>query len=315
MSKIIRDSVWGDPVVIEAPPPPPPPPPEEIQEPEGEPRVEGDPVLEEEKDERWLEVNAEIAEAKKKADAEIREAKAQAVKDIEAAREETEKAREAMMAECRAQKKEAEQLLAKAKTDSAVMRADAEQETKAIIEDAHEQARHIMEDARTEGHEQGVAEGREEGMKQVREEEQQTILDANAKAEKTLADAKESCRLYVENAENKIASIAMEIADRVLPQHFIDVPQIILPLVREALLKVKDQSEVHIRVAPSNFDLVLVARSEFQGLLEGQALLEVHSDENLSPGDVVIETPNGNVDARLSTQLDMIRKSIQDVMK
>jgi len=315
LSKIIRDSVWGDPVVIEAPPPPPPPPPEEIQEPEGEPRVEGDPVLEEEKDERWLEVNAEIAEAKKKADAEIREAKAQAVKDIEAAREETEKAREAMMAECRAQKKEAEQLLAKAKTDSAVMRADAEQETKAIIEDAHEQARHIMEDARTEGHEQGVAEGREEGIKQVREEEQQTILDANAKAEKTLADAKESCRLYVENAENKIASIAMEIADRVLPQHFIDVPQIILPLVREALLKVKDQSEVHIRVAPSNFDLVLVARSEFQGLLEGQALLEVHSDENLSAGDVVIETPNGNVDARLSTQLDMIRKSIQDVMK
>ena len=315
MSKIIRDSVWGDPVVIEAPPPPPPPPPEEIQEPEGEPRVEGESVLEEEKDERWLEVNAEIAEAKKKADAEIREAKAQAVKDIEAAREETEKAREAMMAECRAQKKEAEQLLAKAKTDSAVMRADAEQETKAIIEDAHEQARHIMEDARTEGHEQGVAEGREEGIKQVREEEQQTILDANAKAEKTLADAKESCRLYVENAENKIASIAMEIADRVLPQHFIDVPQIILPLVREALLKVKDQSEVHIRVAPSNFDLVLVARSEFQGLLEGQALLEVHSDENLSAGDVVIETPNGNVDARLSTQLDMIRKSIQDVMK
>ena len=38
-----------------------------------------------------------------------------------------------------------------------------------------------------------------------------------------------------------------------------------------------------------------------------------HTD--LAQGDVVIETPNGNVDARLSTQLDMIRKSIQDAMK
>ena len=93
------------------------------------------------------------------------------------------------------------------------------------------------------------------------------------------------------------------------------MPQIILPLVKEALLKVRDQSEIHIRVAPANYDLVLLARSEYQGLLEGQALLEVHSDENLSQGDVVIETPNGNVDARLSTQLGMIRKSIQDVMK
>ena len=153
------------------------------------------------------------------------------------------------------------------------------------------------------------------GIRQIREEEKQIILDANAKAEKTLADAKESCRSYVENAENEIASIAMKIADRVLPQHFIDVPQIILPLVRKALLKVRDQSEIHIRVAPANYVLVLMARSEYQGLLEGQALLEVHSDETLSQGDVVIETPNGNVDARLSTQLGMIRKSIQDVMK
>lgn len=312
MSKIIRDSVWGDPVIIEAPPPPPP---QEIQEPEEEPRTESEPGTGDETDGKMLEVDAEIVEARKKAEAEILEAKAQAVKEIEAAREETEKAREAMMAECRAQKKEAEQLLSKAKTDSAVMRADAEQETKAIIEDAHEQARHIMEDAKEKGHEQGVAEGREEGIRQIREEEKQIILDANAKAEKTLADAKESCRSYVENAENEIASIAMEIADRVLPQHFIDVPQIILPLVREALLKVRDQSEIHIRVAPSNYDLVLLARSEYQGLLEGQALLEVHSDETLSQGDVVIETPNGNVDARLSTQLGMIRKSIQDAMK
>ena len=93
------------------------------------------------------------------------------------------------------------------------------------------------------------------------------------------------------------------------------VPTLILPLVRKALLKVKDQSEVHVRVAPESYDLVLMGRSEFQGLLEGQALLEVHSDDNLSTGDVVIETPNGNVDARLSTQLDLIRKSIQDAIK
>ena len=120
---------------------------------------------------------------------------------------------------------------------------------------------------------------------------------------------------YVQNAENEIAEIAMEIVNHVLPQHFIDVPTLILPLVRKALLKVKDQSEVHVRVAPESYDLVLMGRSEFQGLLEGQALLEVHSDQSLTVGDVVIETPNGNVDARLSTQIEMIRKSIQDAIK
>ncbi len=306
MSKIIKASVWGEPVVIEAPPPPPPPEKKPAEDFSGD-----DSELSEE--ERIKKRAAQ--KALDEADEQIAEAWTTAKKEIDAAKAEIQVARESMMSECTALKKEAERALAKAKTDAAVMRADAEQETKSIIEDAHEQARHIMEDARAKGHEEGLAAGREEGIKQIREEEKQTILDANAKAEKTLADAKESSLVYVENAENEIASMAMEIADRVLPQHFIDVPQIILPLVRKALLKVRDQSEIHIRVAPQNFDLVLMGRNEFQNLVEGQSLLEVHSDETLSAGDVVIETPNGNVDARLSTQLDMIRKAIQDVMK
>lgn len=317
MSKIIKDSIYNEPYVIEAPPPPPPPPEEEPGLPK-EPELLGetdDNLFSEEELRLRDEVAAEIAAAKEKAKAEISSLRAEAEKEISDAKEATEKAREAMMAECHALKKDAEQMLSKAKTDCAVMRTDAEQETKAILDDAHEQARHIMEDAKKEGHEKGLIEGREEGIRQVREEEKQTILDANAKAEKTLADAKEECRVYVQGAENEIASLAMEIADHVLPQHFIDVPTIILPLVRTALMKVKDQSEVHIRVAPESYDLVLMGRSEFQGLLEGQALLEVHSDQNLTVGDVVIETPNGNVDARLSTQLELIRKSIQDAMK
>lgn len=316
MSKIIKASVNEEPYIIEAPPPPPP------EEGAKKKKSEDEHLSAEETmgliaslQHKKEALESEISTMRENAIAAMAEAKAEAEKEIADAKEETEKAREAMMAECHAIKKDAEHMLSKAKTDSAVMRANAEQETKAILDDAHEQARHIMEDAKKEGHEKGLAEGREEGIRQIREEEKQTILDANAKAEKTLADAKEECRVYVQGAENEIATLAMEIADHVLPQHFIDVPTVILPLVRKALMKVKDQSEVHILVAPESYDLVLMGRSEFQGLLEGQALLEVHSDQNLKVGDVVIETPNGNVDARLSTQLELIRKSIQDAMK
>ena len=307
MSRIIKGSVWSEaPRIVEVPQPPPP-----EEEKEEEEHGEGEERPEEPPEEE---------------DTGPSEAEIEMLRDLRRRRErdeaELEAKREAMMAECLTQKKEAdnikkeaEDFLAQTKADCAAMRADAEQETKAIIDDAHEQAQHIRDDAEKAGHEKGVAEGREEGIRQIKDEQKQIILDANAKAEKTLADAKEECRVYVVNAENEIASLAMDIVEHILPQHFIDVPQVVLPLVRKAILKVKDQSEVHVRVAPSSFDLVLMARSEFQGLLEGQALLEVHSDEDLGEGDVVIETPNGNVDARLSTQLDIIRKAIQDVMQ
>ena len=48
-------------------------------------------------------------------------------------------------------------------------------------------------------------------------------------------------------------------------------------------------------------------------MLEGNASLEVLSDESLQPGDCILETPNGNVDARFATQLELIKKAVQDV--
>ena len=120
---------------------------------------------------------------------------------------------------------------------------------------------------------------------------------------------------YVQEAEKQIVTIVMEVADKILPQHFIDVPQVILPLVRKALLKVRDQSQIVIHVCPESYDMVLMAKAEFQSLLEGNSVLTVKSDESLANGDCVIETPNGTVDARLATQLELIKKSVQDVMQ
>ena len=114
-------------------------------------------------------------------------------------------------------------------------------------------------------------------------------------------------------AEDDITSIAMSAVEQILPQHFIDAPQIILPLVRKALMKVRDQAEVTVHVAPDAYEFVLMAQAEFQHMLEGQAVLLIQSDASLQPGDCVLETPNGNVDARLATQIELVKKAIRDV--
>lgn len=299
MSRIIKASVWEEePCVVEVPLPVPPPffPEDEVEDTAG-----ADPK------------RAAARRGKKYRATEDDLIRYQ--KELDEAKAAFAETREAMMADLYRKKQEAEALLEQARRDGEAMRAEAETERQNIIEDAHRQAESIREDAKTAGHEEGTAAGREEGIAQIREEEKQILLDANAKAEKTMTDAKEASRAYVLQAEDEIAAIAMDIADKVLPQHFIDVPQIILPLIRKALLKVKDQPEVIIRVSPDDYDLVLLARSEFQTILEGSsAVLEVRSDEHLGPGACILETPNGNVDARVATQLEIIRQAVQDVM-
>ncbi len=49
-------------------------------------------------------------------------------------------------------------------------------------------------------------------------------------------------------------------------------------------------------------------------LTDGTAVLEVISDDTLKPGDCVIETPNGGVDARLLTQIELMKNAIESVL-
>jgi flagellar assembly protein FliH len=220
-----------------------------------------------------------------------------------------------MLATIREKEERAERLLKEAKISCEILKQETRQKQEDLLKEAQEQAEAMKTEAREAGHSEGLAAGREEGIAQIREEQKQLLLDANAKAEQTLNAARAEMETYVQEAEKQIVTIVMEVADKILPQHFIDVPQVILPLVRKALLKVRDQSQIVIHVCPESYDMVLMAKAEFQSLLEGNSVLTVKSDESLANGDCVIETPNGTVDARLATQLELIKKSVQDVMQ
>ncbi len=207
----------------------------------------------------------------------------------------------------------AESLLEETREKCMVMVQDAEYASELTEMNARQLAEEIKEEARVAGKEEGFQEGHKDGVKQATEECECIIAEAHDKAGALMQTALEARKIYLQKAEDDIVCIAMHIIERILPQHFIDAPQIILPLVRKALMKVRDQAEVTICVAPDAYELVLMAQSEFQHMLEGQAVLLVKSDESLQLGDCVLETVNGNVDARLATQIELVKKAIQDV--
>ena len=193
---------------------------------------------------------------------------------------------------------------------------DAEKAKAAAIEQGHAEGHEAgFKEGHEAGYEEGVKQGREDGEKAVREELAEIIRQANAKAEKTIQDAKEQTSSYFVKAEDDVAKVVMKAIEKILPQHFIESPQVILPVVREVIQLVRDQKDIKVHVEPDSFDLVLMARSEFQSMLtDSTADLEIVSDETLKPGDVVIETPNGGVDAKLSTQIELMKGAIEAML-
>lgn len=241
-------------------------------------------------------------------EAEREQAARQRIADMEA----TMKAR---LADVENKQAEIERLLNDTKLKCAMQEAEAQEKKRLLLEEAQTKieadSAAALAAAKELGSREGYEAGYQEGLKAAQDEQRQAILDANALAEKTIADAKADKLNYLVEAEEQIAGMVLDIADKILPQHFIDVPQVILPLVRKAVMKIKDQPEVIVRVSPDQYDLLLLAKNEFQSLLEGQGTLEVKSDETLSVSDCVLESPAGNVDARLSVQLEAVKAAVR----
>lgn len=232
----------------------------------------------------------------------------QRIADLEA----TMKAR---LADVENKQAEIDRLLNDTKLKCAMQEAEAQEKKRLLLEEAQTKieadSAAALAAAKEQGSREGYEAGYQEGLKAAQDEQRQAILDANALAEKTIADAKADKLNYLVEAEEQIAGMVLDIADKILPQHFIDIPQVILPLVRKAVMKIKDQPEVIVRVSPDQYDLLLLAKNEFQSLLEGQGTLEVKSDETLSVSDCVLESPAGNVDARLSVQLEAVKAAVR----
>ncbi len=301
---IVRYMTVGEPVIIGQRPKPiveeePEPeipeeePQEEIEEPETEPEPEPEPEPERGIPQEVLDkVYAEIDEIERK----LKLTKIN-LRESQEARDQAEKL-----------KKEAQDI-----RDAAQVEAD-----KIIAETKH-QAEELLEQVHQEGfdagHEEGVEQGIKDGKERIEEELADIVRKANEQAQKTIQDAKEQTSEYFIRAEDDIVKIVMMAIEKILPQHFLDVPQVILPVVREAIFRVRDQKEIKIHVEPYSYDLILMARTEFQSMLtDGTATIEIVSDEALKPGDCVIETPNGGVDARLSTQINLLKSAVENVL-
>lgn len=231
-----------------------------------------------------------------------------------------------MMENLKAREARAEQMLRDAKIECEMLKIQAVEEGKAKVQaDTQEWVDSTRRQLETEveelkrttyetAYKEGLEQGRKDGEEAVRQEQKHIIDAANEKSQQTWANTLAEMDKYMVESENLIAEMVLQIADKILHKHLIDVPQVILPMVSEAIKKVQDQPKVTVRVSPEAYEYVLPARSELQSMLDGNATLQVAADETMGVGDCIVDSPNGTVDARLSTQMEQIKLAVRDMM-
>lgn len=192
--------------------------------------------------------------------------------------------------------------------------AAAREKAAAVVAAAGEDAAKLRREAYDEGYEKGFAEGRVNGEAAGLEQARGAIAEAADKASQILALARQQADEAFAAAERQVVELALAVASKVLAREVAENPTVILPIVKAALEKVQDQEQITIRVNPECYELVLAARPELQAGLARAASVAVVADGALKDGDCIVETPYGTVDARIDTQLELVKAAVKDLL-
>lgn len=206
-----------------------------------------------------------------------------------------------------------ESILREADAEAAKIVEEARRTAKAMIAEAEARSEEVRRAAYDEAFAKGQAEGQVKGEEAGLAKAQGAVDEAIARSQRVIAMAQEQARHEFDEAERSIIDIALAVASKILAREIAENPTTVLPIVRSAIDKVRDQEQITVRVHPDDYDFVLAARLELSAMLARDNALSVVADGALKNGDCMVETPYGTVDARIDTQLELVKAALREL--
>jgi len=165
-----------------------------------------------------------------------------------------------------------------------------------LISRAHEEANAIKERASREGFEYGLTQAKDE-------------LKKLGYAIAEFLDAKE---IAMQASSNDIAFLAIKVAEKIIKTEISCNESIVLSIVSDILNTIgKDETNIIIKTNPSDTDLVKENLPNIFPYGNANAKIGVVNDESVEWGSCIVETNNGMIDARFSTQIKILRKAFE----
>jgi flagellar assembly protein FliH len=207
----------------------------------------------------------------------------------------------------------AEQMINSAKEEAAAILAQAKILADQSSDEACQQVERIKQQAYDEGYQKGQEEGRAQGKQSGLDEMQVLINEAAEKAQGIVAASEKEAKEMILAAEGKIVEIALAVASRILACRIEEDPMTVLPIVKKALEKVRDQEQIVLRVSADDFEVVVQAKKEFQHIVGRDEAVTISVDRTIERGSCVIDTSCGLVDAKIDTQFAALKKALEGV--
>jgi len=165
------------------------------------------------------------------------------------------------------------------------------------------------EEGRAEGKAQGYHEGFESGLAEGKlafdAEHGQLTEEFAAKLDEFVGKAEQSLEEWYREAEESLASLAIEIARRAIHSELQTSRDSILEIAKQALAEVTPGSKVRLRCNPWDGSIIESRRDEITRSMATVRGFEIVDDPEIM-GGCVVETESGVVDATVELFLDRL---------
>lgn len=155
-----------------------------------------------------------------------------------------------------------------------------------------------IQKAQAAGHEQGYQDGLKKGLEEAEKVLQQlnnAIKDAIIQREALFDEAREKVLELVVKISKKVTFDAIDID-----------PEIVMRMINGVIDSLVDRSQLTIKVNPKHLPIV---EQNIERYLIGSTTIKkisIEPDARVQYGGCFIETPTGDIDARLNSQFDVI---------
>ena len=178
-------------------------------------------------------------------------------------------------------------------------------EAEDIVKKAQEKAALLEREAYEKGFAQGEKDGLDLGEKKA--------LKVVENIENFFTEMSNLRKEILKQYERQILELIFSIAKKIIHHQIGSDEKAIEDTVLKALHLAVEKSKIALRVNPEDFDYVERLRPEFFAKFKELKSIVVTSDPSITRGGCFLETPYGDVDARIETELEMIYQCLEGV--
>ena len=140
-----------------------------------------------------------------------------------------------------------------------------------------------------------------------------SVMGFYGEIDKLLKEAKKKSENAIRGLELKVIDLAVYLAEQITHKNIDSYPEIVEGIIHETMSYLIGNETVILKVSEHDFKIINNKYDKWLNMAGSTQEFRLEVDRRLKPGDCVIETEGGIIDAVVANHLDMLAEELAKV--